>query len=1833
MIRIGRQVLALVGLTLSLATPARAVVVTTTDCAETQYVCFAHAVQMVNSGETDTITFSIAGPGPHEITGTPFTFDRFVTIDGGGENIQINCRCQYDYGATLRNLRIIGYQYLSNSVSRVENCDFVNGALVLQDQGIDMTDCTFTYASLLGHSLSTIQRCEFWGRESSPPWIRLGDFNALAGNLYSNIVLDAGNYNQITNSTWLGTVNTITLGGNNLLPGAAGAALTVTGDWNRIAGGQFSSALIASHGNTFTNNLVDSPGVADFCVISGNDNTIAGNRFRSALIGSVHLTGHSNVFRNNLVYSNDFGVYLDGRYNTVQGNWFGLMENAWDLAPIQNAALYIGNTAQHNTIGGYNAGEANHFMSSCGHPMSSYAAIYLAGFTNRIVGNYIGVGPGGWTARGNLGAGIKVGGWATGNEIGGSYSNERNWIVDCGKHGIHLGNLGGSNDFRNNVIGYEPFGTLHGNGWAGAGNHGIYVYMTDGGDFRDNIIAGQTNGCGIYITSGYNLRFQRNRIGTDLSGTNAAAANGAHGIWLQYGTNILLGGAAGVDGNVIVGCASNGAALVLNTADPSIRTEGNSIGLGADGNAAPGNQGIGILLTNCLETVVGSATDGRGNVIVANHVAGLWISGGSSNHVWGNSIGTDTNGAAGRGNGVGVVLYKTRGNRIGGWGAAQRNVISGNLGDGVQLLRGAVTNELLNNLVGVDGQWRPLGNGRHGVFVEGALADEARGNLIGQTNGLLADGPGGNIISGNASNGVMLGWYAGRNHVDGNFIGMVPDGQSTTVANGGDGVYVRSDYQNIGLRAGNAIGGNARSGIYLDGVGWTRVANNRIGVGRLGSTTNSGNGLDGITLNNGAEYNEIGTNLHAAANTIGGNRMYGIYLGPGCNDNDIFGNRIGLGSDSDNVVEPDGLAAIHARDNSGNWIGGLAPELGNVVAGPTGIDLWDATNTYVHNNHVGYYPGWIKRATNMVNGLYLRGAVGTTMGQFDTSNFVGQAANAGVCLDLGARGNSFANLLAGCGTNSTGLPATNTWAGLQFRDARDNTVGSGGRACVFAGSRYGIHFLGSVSNRVFAAQIGAASNWPAARPNNQAGVRFENSMADRLGSTLASYRNFIGGNTGHGVEVVQSTNVVIAGNYIGLDRSGLAANANGGSGIVLFSTHNVQIGGSTTAERNFIGFNGANGLLITNGPHAGLAISGNLVGLGGDAATPAPNSGHGACLNNAANILLGGAAANYFSGNAGYGVLITGPLATNNAVTANLIGGPAPNALGGVGIVDAPANQVTANVIAGNYRNGVRVANSSGDHVAMNNRIENNLIGCDTQTAIPNAENGVVFDNATFTYAIGNVICGNGSNGVAVLDQRSHDNFIQGNYIGWHPTATAAMPNAYSGVLLFGGDANRVGGTNSWEANVIAHQYLGGVWVARGIGNRVWGNSMYSNLAWGIRLGTNTTAYPTEQDGVPNRSQRAPWLTNATLGSLSISGLLQSRPAATYMLEFFLSDSNSLAAPGQGKYPLGRTTVTTDGAGLAPVAVLFDSGAALLAAPGMIVTATATDANGNTSAFSDPLYVGGQPPSPDCSYAVSPATTNIAAAGGSGTITLVTGESCAWSAHAAAGWVTLAATNGTGPAAIGFSVAANAGYTARTTAVLVATGRVSIVQQPAAPPPGTGAVSAVVFPADAINDGAQWRLTTDANTNWQASGASLTIDTGWYTLEFKPLSGWQQPAGPSVAVFAGATTVVTGIYACAATISPDHFTFPAAGGTGTVTVALGSGCPWSAAVSSGGHWLTFLTATNGTGPGAFAFVAAAMTNAGARSGSILVNDSLTITIDQQNLAGRPGLGWLLLLIE
>jgi parallel beta-helix repeat protein len=508
----------------------------------------------------------------------------------------------------------------------------------------------------------------------------------------------------------------------------------------------------------------------------------------------------------------------------------------------------------------------------------------------------------------------------------------------------------------------------------------------------------------------------------------------------------------------------------------------------------------------------------------------------------------------------------------------------------------------------------------------------------------------------------------------------------------------------------------------------------------------------------------------------------------------------------------------------------------------------------------------------------------------------------------------------------------------------------------------GIQLVGCDNNVIQGNYIGIGADGTTQRQNNRGVVLF-NSSNNLIGGTTAAARNVISGNQSAGIDVVAGSSNVIQGNFLGTNAAGTAQLFNpSGVSIQSLSSINNLVGGTAAGAGNLISGNSFG--ISTQG--TGTTIQGNLIGTDITGTKKIPNSTRGIQAIGD-NMLVGGltpGARNVISGNndgvyirgAGgkvqgnfIGTDITGTQAlgnTSNGVTAGegaLIGGTEAGA----------RNIISANGSFGNIALGI---NGSGATAT----VQGNYIGTDVTgtRSLGNPSNGIHISSGNNTIGgpvagAGNVISGNTA-GIVIssFSTGSVGNVIQGNFIGTNAAGTGPVPNIQQGIVAPNAVNNTIGGTQSGAANKIAYNGGPGIAITNSSGIVIRGNSIFSNNGLGIDLGGDgvTANDNLDADVGPNTLQNFPVLTtvSSTNNSTTIQGSLGSLTNTTFDIDFYSSAAADPSGNGEGAQFVGTTQVTTNGNGNGTINVTFP----FALATGRVITATATDPNGNTSEFS-----------------------------------------------------------------------------------------------------------------------------------------------------------------------------------------------------------------------------------------------------------------------------------------
>lgn len=482
----------------------------------------------------------------------------------------------------------------------------------------------------------------------------------------------------------------------------------------------------------------------------------------------------------------------------------------------------------------------------------SYAGVQLfcsQATSNTVENCYLGLKPNGSNAAPNFYAGAYFEHGAHNNYIGGANASQRNIISGNSEYGIILNDTNSDgNVILGNYIGLGASGTFAvANGYSGIGIWSGPVATVIGGTTAGagNVLSGNGQ-YGIFISDPTvsNITVQGNFIGTDFSGSNSipngnGVTNSYAGIGIFSGasSNLIGGTSAGarniISGNTNAGMYIEGAGVMNNV------VEGNYIGLNVSGTGALASQQNGVfLLDGAASNII------RSNVIAGNQQYGIYISdpGTTNNFVLGNYIGTDFTGENAISNGgFGIGVWNSAsGNFIGGAGAGQGNVISGNAGFSYGIAMGTVFSNLLQgNFIGTDAAGKKaLANGFAGAAIWGGSA----GNIIGGTTAAAR-----NVISGNGTYGIYISDAGTMNNlVEGNYIGTDLTG-SNALANGFADVVLQSGATSNSIGGAGAGQGNVIA--FAGGPGIVMYNTNTIDDSIRGNSIFSNSSL-GINFNN-----------------------------------------------------------------------------------------------------------------------------------------------------------------------------------------------------------------------------------------------------------------------------------------------------------------------------------------------------------------------------------------------------------------------------------------------------------------------------------------------------------------------------------------------------------------------------------------------------------------------------------------------------------------------------------------------------------------------------------------------------------------------------------------------------------------------------------------------------------------------------------------------------------------------------------------------------------------------------------------------------------------------
>ncbi len=743
-----------------------------------------------------------------------------------------------------------------------------------------------------------------------------------------------------------------------------------------------------------------------------------------------------------------------------------------------------------------------------------------------------------------------------------------------------------------NFIGVDPTGTV------GFGNQfGITAFgaaVIGGSTAADrNVISGNVNGINL---GGSGTTVQGNYIGTNAAGTAAIPNN--DGIFINNGADETIGGSNSGEGNLISGNSSEGLRIEPGT---GVVVYGNLIGTQADGSSPLGNgsTGVGIGQSNIDNNVIGGTSTGEANTIAFN-ATGVGVGGsGRGDAIRGNSIFSNT--------GLGIDLSP------GGVNANDPNDADTGPNEGQNFpdlatatalsgghveVTGTVTGSLSGSFYTVDvyasSACDPSGHGEGerylgsvstqlGTFDTGtslagtlsvgeyvtATATDTFGDTSEFSSCVQVAAPPGVTYTVNSTSDVAGGSCTPslctlRDAIDAADAHPGPDVIAFALPGGGQQT-ITLDAQRPAL--------SVTEQVTIDGTTEPNIAPSSVGVTIDGGASGGNASSPGLVLAAGSD----GSTVKGLAFVNFQSEGFSSALELVSSGDDVVGNYFGVAADA-STTSATQLGILITGD--GNTVGGIAPSDRNVFVSQTGVYVGDPygagvtpSGNDVLGNTFGLLPDGITPGTSS-QGIYL------TDGAYD--NVVG------------------ASLVGGGPTGAGNIFAGQTGQGVWIAQAGagnavgGNTFGLDAEgAPVLPGMQTGVEVTGTTGT-IVGENVG---------PDGLYGLH--SALGNVIAGT-ASEAIFIGD------DVASSTGTIVAGNFIGVDRSGAATSPNA-TGISVVDSSGNQLGpGNTIANstgdgialRN-LGTAPVGNRIVANSIYANGG-AGIALGDGGNNGLPAP---------------------------------------------------------------------------------------------------------------------------------------------------------------------------------------------------------------------------------------------------------------------------------------------------------------------------------------------------------------------------------------------------------------------------------------------------------------------------------------------------------------------------------------------------------------------------------------------------------------------------------------------------
>ena len=960
---------------------------------------------------------------------------------------------------------------------------------------------------------------------------------------------------------------------------------------------------------------------------------------------------------------------------------------------------------------------------------------------------------------------------------------------------------------------------------------------------------------------------------------------------------------------------------------------GTVIGLRPDGTTPMGNGGLGIYIESASTVMIGGTSAADRNVIGSNGQYGVVAYNNSGVTVIGNYIGTDHTGTVARENGLnGIYFLESTGAEIGRIGSP--NIVTSPSNSGAIWFSGASTGSVVANHMGVAANGTPLGTPLSGVYANGTTALTVGDGTAAGANTIRNSAGGGITVADTAKVAILANQIFGNTGagIDLNLNGV-------TANDNGDGDSGANDLLNFPFI--NTISANGTTSINYDfDLDVPTAATNGYRIEFFKDNTSGDTNGEGQTylgfVDTGAYTS--GTNLNfsgtlttseavsvsdiisATATRKTGASSYDITSEFAVNKTaTLLVSPLVVTSTADtNTLGTLRFAINHANANTGDDditfnINGAGPHTialssalpslsdanitldGTTQSGATCGDLWSGSphTLKIVIDATGFTGVSVEANDITIKGLAISKAEDAISFKSSASNGVLQCSYLGLTPDGSA------------GTISSGAVVMN--------GATSTLIGglSAGEGNVIGSSRFGVtSTAGATDVKIRGNFVGTDPTGLVARP-----VTSQVISANTAVTWSDISKNLISGNTGHvilgtdGNETItgSSGDVMIVGNYIGVDRTGTTALANSNSGIkfVSGSISGVTIGGTSVSDRNVISGNTGGGIELDG--VSDITILGNYIGLDAAGSAALGNDTYGIeVANGSENATIGdgtGAGRNVIAGNlGGRQIRISGTVSSGLSINGNYIG------------TDATGNTALVNGDGSGLEDAIQFGS-----VATSVNIANNIIGGHSDTGME------IFQGSSDMTIQGNSF-DVGADGVSDISAPTGAGFESAIYFrGSNTNLTIGGTSVGQGNLIANGTGYgiRTGGTSAdtviVTGNTIRNKPNIGIFVQQGA-VAIYSNSIYSNGGLGIALSTTGVTANDNGDGDSGANEL---LNFPVINSFASDGATDidydinlDAPAADYRIDFYRNSAVDPSGHGEGETHLGFVEFTHAGGNL-----------------------------------------------------------------------------------------------------------------------------------------------------------------------------------------------------------------------------------------------------------------------------------------------------------------------------